>query len=134
MGQANSSYTLKKIDKKMTIDNKISPIIDINLSQINSKNKTSSIGVEAKMKKQEEEAEEIKKTSIFPKGIYFILLCQFFASLSLNGVKSVLSIYLNNFIGMGETCATSLYHGFLLFSYFSTLLGKFIITKLTFIY
>lgn len=70
------------------------------------------------------EVETIKpEKASFPKCIFFIVLNEFCERFSFYGLRTILIIYLTQFIKMNDNSATALFHGFTMLCYFTPILG-----------
>ena len=62
----------------------------------------------------------------YPKHVFLIILTEFCERFSYYGLRTVLFIYFTKFIGQSDDSATAIYHGFVMFCYFSPVLGAII--------
>jgi solute carrier family 15 oligopeptide transporter 1 len=59
----------------------------------------------------------------YPKIVFLIILNEFCERFSYYGLRTVLFLYLTQFIGLPEDSATAIYHAFTMLCYFSPLMG-----------
>ena len=66
------------------------------------------------------------KTSGFPKHVFIIILSEFCERFSYYGLRTVLIIYLTQFVKINANTATAYYHAFTMVCYFTPILGAII--------
>jgi hypothetical protein len=59
----------------------------------------------------------------YPKVVFLIIANEFCERFSYYGIRTVLYIYLNEFLGINPNTATAIYHAFTMLCYFSPLMG-----------
>ena len=59
----------------------------------------------------------------YPKIVFLVILNEFCERFSYYGLRTVLFLYLTQFVLLSENTATSIYHAFTMVAYFSPLLG-----------
>jgi dipeptide/tripeptide permease len=62
----------------------------------------------------------------YPKVVFLIIANEFCERFSYYGIRTVLYIYLTEFIGINKDTATAIYHAFTMLCYFSPLMGAII--------
>jgi dipeptide/tripeptide permease len=98
------------------VDTKISEIVEseTNLSELASSNN--------ELLRPTTEVETKKEK--YPAYVFLIVLNEFCERFSFYGLKTILFIYLTKFIRMDTNSATSAYHAFTMFCYFTPVLGR----------
>ncbi|XP_025093104.1 solute carrier family 15 member 2-like isoform X2 [Pomacea canaliculata] len=63
------------------------------------------------------------RKSQYPTSVFFILGTEFCERFSYYGLRSILVLYLTQWLGMGKNAATAMFHTFSFFAYFSPIFG-----------
>lgn len=69
-----------------------------------------------------EKQEKMRKDK-YPKTVFLIILNEFCERFSYYGIRTVLFLYLTNFIKIEQHSATAIYHAFTVVCYFTPILG-----------
>ena len=70
-----------------------------------------------------ENTEEKPNTGKYPKIVMLIILNEFCERFSYYGLRTILYLFLSNFIGLDSTTSTMIYHLFTVICYFTPILG-----------
>jgi solute carrier family 15 oligopeptide transporter 1 len=70
-----------------------------------------------------EKTEEKPNTGKYPKIVMLIILNEFCERFSYYGLRTILYLFLSNFIGLDSTTSTMIYHLFTVICYFTPILG-----------
>lgn len=67
--------------------------------------------------------DKISQKNEYPKTVFLIILNEFCERFSYYGIRTVLFLYLTNFIKIEQHSATAIYHAFTVICYFTPVLG-----------